>query len=76
VLVDCEVSAEARRAAGLESIVETRVQQVNNAQEMVYAICSCEDKDMAGMFAMLTSKLGIYGRIDVLFRFCSTVDNK
>jgi hypothetical protein len=54
VLVDCEVSVEARRAAGLESIVEARVQQVNNAQEMVHAICSGEDKEMAGIFAMLT----------------------
>jgi hypothetical protein len=53
MLVDCEVSDQARRAAGLGNIFDAWFQQVSTAQELVHAICSGEDKDKAGMFAML-----------------------
>jgi hypothetical protein len=53
MLVDCEVSDRARRAAGLGNIFDAWFQQVSSAQELVYAICSSEDKNKAGMFAML-----------------------
>jgi ribonuclease HI len=57
VLFDCETSIIARQTAGLESIILPRLQQVQNARYVVFAICATTDVNTAGIFAVMVSVL-------------------
>ncbi|PNX94194.1 cytochrome p450 [Trifolium pratense] len=46
-------SIQARHAAGLEHVIAARSMQVQTAEELIKSICQGEDKDTAGLFAML-----------------------
>ncbi|PNX89307.1 ribonuclease H, partial [Trifolium pratense] len=52
-LFACETSIQAHYAAGLETIIQPRIQLAGNAKEIIHAICSAADEDTAGLFAML-----------------------
>ncbi|CAJ2642321.1 unnamed protein product [Trifolium pratense] len=41
------------KVAGLETIIQPRIQLAGNAKEIIHAICSAADEDTAGLFAML-----------------------
>jgi ribonuclease HI len=55
VLFDCEASIHARNSAGLDHVILPRLQQHVNARDLIFAVCSDEDRDTAGLFAMLLS---------------------
>ncbi|GAU24016.1 hypothetical protein TSUD_328180 [Trifolium subterraneum] len=52
-LFDCYDSIQAARAAGLEHVIQPRIQQYNNAGDVIRHICATEDNQVAGQFAML-----------------------
>jgi ribonuclease HI len=52
VLFHCDVSAQSRISAGLEQFVMPRLQQNSNLRELIFNICSSNDKH-AGIFATL-----------------------
>ncbi|PNX71244.1 ribonuclease H, partial [Trifolium pratense] len=53
VFFGCEISKQAWQAAGILQNLEARLQHNNNANQLIHTICSTEDKETAGMFAML-----------------------
>jgi hypothetical protein len=53
VLFTCETSTHARHYAGLDSILLPRLQQCLNAREVIFSVCSNEDKTIAGLFAVM-----------------------
>ncbi|PNX57741.1 pentatricopeptide repeat-containing protein, partial [Trifolium pratense] len=53
VLFSCNYSIQAIQYAGLEHIVLSRMQQFCSVQAVIHDICSVEDNDTAGTFAML-----------------------
>ncbi|PNX67203.1 ribonuclease H, partial [Trifolium pratense] len=53
MLFTCNVSVQARQAAGLEITLSHRVQHMQSAKEVIFSICAGEDRDTAGMVAML-----------------------
>ncbi|CAJ2647461.1 unnamed protein product [Trifolium pratense] len=53
VLFNCNDSAQARQAAGLEQVIAARLQHFTTAPEVILAMCHGEDKNTAGQFAML-----------------------
>jgi ribonuclease HI len=53
VLFTCEASTQARHYAGLDNILMPRLQQLNTAKDVIFSICSNEDKDKAGLFAVM-----------------------
>jgi ribonuclease HI len=53
VFFNCQDSIQALQAAGLESIVRTRTQRFQTAAELVFSICSEEDRATTGLFALL-----------------------
>jgi ribonuclease HI len=55
VLFECETSTLARQAAGLDSIILPRLQQVHSAREVVFSVCSTADVNTAGLFAVMVS---------------------
>ncbi|MCI26617.1 putative reverse transcriptase, partial [Trifolium medium] len=46
-------STQARQAAGLEQTIAPRLQQVCSAADVIFDICSTENKETTGTFAML-----------------------
>jgi hypothetical protein len=52
-LFTCYDSIQARQSAGLDHIITSRLQQHSNAREMIRDICSTEDRNTAGQFALL-----------------------
>jgi hypothetical protein len=57
VVADCTVSMQARQAASLDMQLMSRFQNAMSARELIFDICSHEDKDTAGMFAMVVWSL-------------------
>ncbi|GAU14523.1 hypothetical protein TSUD_250650 [Trifolium subterraneum] len=53
ILFDCNDSIHARQAAGLEHIILPRLQRYNNVAEVIHDICTTENDQVAGVFAML-----------------------
>ncbi|PNX61250.1 cytochrome p450, partial [Trifolium pratense] len=53
VLFGCEISKLARQAAGILQQTEARLQHITSASQLIHTICSTEDKETAGMFAVL-----------------------
>ncbi|MCI31196.1 putative ribonuclease H protein, partial [Trifolium medium] len=53
VLFGCETSVQARQTAGLAFTVESRMQQTTTARDIIHKICTNEDSNTAGQFAML-----------------------
>ncbi|CAJ2633313.1 uncharacterized protein LOC123892252 [Trifolium pratense] len=49
----CNYSIQAIQSAGLEHIILSRIQQFCSVQAVIHDICSVEDNDTAGTFAML-----------------------
>jgi hypothetical protein len=50
---NCNDSIQARQDAGLDHVVAARVQQYNNAVELIFAICTKEERSTAGRFIVL-----------------------
>jgi ribonuclease HI len=57
VVADCTVSVQARQAANLDMQLLPRIQNARSARDLIFDICSHEDKDTAGMFAMVVWSL-------------------
>jgi hypothetical protein len=53
----CKASILARQNAGLDHIILPRLQQLSNARDVIFVICSSVDADTAGLFAVLVSVL-------------------
>jgi ribonuclease HI len=53
VFFSCEASIQARQAAGLEHVLQHRLQQANSTRDIIHSICSVEDNSTAGLFAMM-----------------------
>ncbi|KAK2444482.1 hypothetical protein QL285_015507 [Trifolium repens] len=53
VVCDCNVSVQARQAAGIDMQLWPRFQNASSARDLIFDICSHEDKVTAGMFAMV-----------------------
>jgi hypothetical protein len=51
VVCDCAVSLQARQAAGIE--LQPRIQSAGNIRELIFNVCTHEDKNIAGIFAMI-----------------------
>jgi ribonuclease HI len=54
VIFSCNVTAQARQAAGLEQSLLHHFQQAGSVRDAIFAICSAESRETAGMFALLT----------------------
>ncbi|CAJ2667453.1 unnamed protein product [Trifolium pratense] len=52
VLFDCEESKNCWNVAGLYDVITGRLNQYNDAKEVIFDICSKESKDVAGRVAM------------------------
>jgi ribonuclease HI len=52
-LCDCAVSMQARQAAGIEQQLMPRLQRAASVSELIFNVCTHEDKDTAGIFAMV-----------------------
>jgi hypothetical protein len=57
LIVNCPISVEARRAAGLEDIVTHHLLHTGSAAELIFKICRLADRDLAGRFATLAWSL-------------------
>jgi hypothetical protein len=53
VFFDCEASIYARQSAGLDQVILPRLQQHASVRDLIFSVCSNEDCDTAGLFAML-----------------------
>jgi hypothetical protein len=53
MIVDCNVSIEARCAAGLDHLITNRIRHMDTIVELLWHICKNEDRDVAGRFAVL-----------------------
>jgi hypothetical protein len=53
VIFACNVTAQARQAAGLEHSLLHHFQRAGSVREATFAICSAESRETAGIFAML-----------------------
>ncbi|MCH85217.1 pentatricopeptide repeat-containing protein, partial [Trifolium medium] len=53
VLFECAESRECWAAAGLSSVIESRLQVLNNTQAMIHDICTKERKEVAGRVAVM-----------------------
>jgi hypothetical protein len=53
VFFSCETSTLARQTAGLNNILDHRLQQGNSVRDIIHSICSFESKEVAGIFAMM-----------------------
>jgi ribonuclease HI len=53
IIFTCEASTLARHYAGLDSILVPRLQRYNSAKDVIFSICSNEDKATAGLFAVM-----------------------
>jgi ribonuclease HI len=51
VFFNCVASRQVWQTAGLEALIQPRLQQVNNTSSLIFAICSGVDKEKAGIFA-------------------------
>jgi hypothetical protein len=63
VLFTCETSTHARHYAGLDSILLPRLQQCLSAREVIFSVCSNEDKTIAGLFPVMVWILCLTGTI-------------
>jgi hypothetical protein len=52
-LVSCNVSTEARIAAGLNEVITSRLRHIKIAADLILDVCRGEDTDVAGRFATL-----------------------
>jgi ribonuclease HI len=52
-LVSCNVSTEARIAAGLNEVITSRLRHIKTAADLILDVCRGEDTDVAGRFATL-----------------------
>jgi hypothetical protein len=64
LLFACTESIQARQTSGLEHVISPRLQQAQTAAEVVFSICQSEDKDTAGLFAVLV--YGTFGIIKII----------
>jgi ribonuclease HI len=53
LVVSCPATIEARRSAGLEEVIASRVTRHTTAAELIFDVCSTADRDLAGRFATL-----------------------
>jgi hypothetical protein len=53
ILCDCVVSLQVRQAAGIDQRLLPRIQSAGNVREFIFNVCTQEDKDVAGIFAMV-----------------------
>jgi ribonuclease HI len=53
ILFTCEASTHACHYAGLDSILLPRLQQYQDVKEIIFSICSTEDREKAGLFAVM-----------------------
>jgi hypothetical protein len=53
LLCVCDVSLQARLAAGIDQQLLPRIQSAGNIRELIFNICAHEDKYTAGFFAMV-----------------------
>jgi ribonuclease HI len=53
VICDCVVSVQARQAAGIAMQLQQRFQASSTVRDLIFNICINEDKDTAGIFAMV-----------------------
>ncbi|PNX73684.1 ribonuclease H [Trifolium pratense] len=53
VVLGCDASSQARLSAGLDQFLAPFLLQASSVKELIFAICSGSDKELAGLFAML-----------------------
>jgi hypothetical protein len=53
VLFECEESKNCWMAAGLQTVIAARLQEYDNARDVIFYICSKESKEIAGRIAMM-----------------------
>jgi ribonuclease HI len=53
LLVNCPNSIEARRTAGLDDLITSRLSRNTTAAALIFDICSTADRELAGRFATL-----------------------
>ncbi|XP_045828732.1 uncharacterized protein LOC123920515 [Trifolium pratense] len=53
VVLGCDASSQARLSAGLDQFLAPFLLQASSVKELIFAICSGTDKELAGLFAML-----------------------
>jgi ribonuclease HI len=52
-LFTCGDSIQARLSAGLDNVINSRLQQYNNVSDVIHDICEQEDTNTAGLFALM-----------------------
>jgi ribonuclease HI len=53
LLVNCPNSIEARRTAGLDDLITSRLSRNNTAAALIFDVCRTADRELAGRFATL-----------------------